>query len=293
MAAIAIDPFEGSAGTRFRIVEIEDERSPLAREALSLLRSAFPPPERQPIEQIAMEIAEKRLGLLTSYDFHLFASLSGEGRVMAIASGVYLGGVNAGFVTYLAVGEEYRSQRIGRALRTSLIDAFRQDARALDWLELASVIGEVRQDSPWLERLIRERSAIPFDFTYYHPGQEPEPGAVRWVLYRQPIGDRRENLPYREVRQLLYAIWRRATGCAGRWSARRSAPCSPSCTNKAHPFILPRPVEHRSGRVRAPARSALRRQRSTPASLALFPAIGQIVRIGECTISHRGWGAWR
>lgn len=221
MAAIAIDPFEGSAGTRFRIVEIEDERSPLAREALSLLRSAFPPPERQPIEQIAMEIAEKRLGLLTSYDFHLFASLSGEGRVMAIASGVYLGGVNAGFVTYLAVGEEYRSQRIGRALRTSLIDAFRQDARALDWLELASVIGEVRQDSPWLERLIRERSAIPFDFTYYHPGQEPEPGAVRWVLYRQPIGDRRENLPYREVRQLLYAIWRRAYRV--RWPLEREA----------------------------------------------------------------------
>lgn len=191
------------------IVEVEDERAPLAKEALSLIREAFEPHERQPLDQIAMEIAEKRLGLLTSYDFHLFAARSEMGGVMAIAAGVYLGGVNAGMVTYLAVRPEYRSRELGRRMRVRLVEAFRRDARQAEWDDLYWVVGEVRMDNPWLARLVRDRGAIPFDLTYYHPGVGPGSGEA-WVLYRQPIGDSRPELPAVEVRRLIYAIWRRA-----------------------------------------------------------------------------------
>lgn len=193
-----------------RIVEIDDELTGLAREALGLIEAAFPPAERQPIEQIAMELAEKRLDLLTSYDFHLFAAVVPSGEVAGVASGVYLGGVNTGFVTYLAVRDRYRARKLGRRLRHALINAFRRDAIALEWGRLAAIVGEVRLESPWLARLVRDRAVLPLDLRYYHPGMNPATENARWILYRQPDGDDRSELPVAEVRQLLYAIWRRA-----------------------------------------------------------------------------------
>jgi hypothetical protein len=193
------------------VVEVEDERSAVAAQALDIIVKAFRSSERQPIEQIAMEIGEKRLGLLTSYDFHLFAALvPEEERVLAVASGVYLGGVNAGFVTYLAVEKAARERRLGRTLRVALVDAFRKDARHLGWPDLAAVVGEVRRESRWLRRLVRERGVLPLDLNYYHPGEDPADQPSPWILYRQPVADHRPELPVLEVRQLLYAIWRRA-----------------------------------------------------------------------------------
>ena len=193
-----------------RFVEVLDERDVIAERALGLIERAFPPRERQPIAQIAMEIAEKRLGLLTSYDFHLIAAESEAGEVMAVVSGVYLGGVNTGFVTYLAVDPAHRARRLGRGLRTALIEAFRRDARSLEWPDVAAVVGEVRLDSPWLQRLVRDRAVLPLDLTYFHPGEDPSSPDAEWILYRQPVADERSALPVEEVRQLLYAIWRRA-----------------------------------------------------------------------------------
>ena len=193
-----------------RIVEILDERAPLAREALGLIRDCFPLHERQPLDQMAMEIEEKRLGLLTSLDFHLFGAISESGRALAVSAGVYLGGINAGLVTYLAVRPGNRGLQLGRRLRVRLVEAFRADAHAGGHDDLKWVVGEVKLENPWLRRLVRERSAIPFDLGYLHPGIRPEEMAERWILYRQPVGDTREELPADEVRKLLYAIWRRA-----------------------------------------------------------------------------------
>lgn len=193
-----------------RVVEIDDERTPLAEQALKLIETAFIPAERQPLEQIAMEIGEKRLGFLTFYDFHLFAAVDPEGSVVGVASGVYLGGVNTGFVSYLAVREEYRAKQLGRRLRRALVDAFKAGSRQLEWDSLAAVVGEVRLDSPWLSRLVRDRAALPLGFEYFHPGIRPGNDGPRWILYRQPVGDDRPSLPILEVLQLLYAIWRRA-----------------------------------------------------------------------------------
>lgn len=209
-----------SVQQELQVVRVEDERTPLAKGALSLIEEVFPPRDRQPIHQIAMEIAERRLGLLTSYDFHLFAAVDAEERVHGIAAGVYLGGVNAGFVTYVAVRPEARERQLGRRLRVRLVDTFRAGARQLEWEELAWVLGEVRQENPWLRRLIRDRAAIPFHLRYFHPGVDLDGPDTEWVLYRQPVADHREELPADEVRRLLYAIWRRAYRV--RWPLERA-----------------------------------------------------------------------
>lgn len=193
-----------------RIVEIEDERDPLATAALDLVQQMFAPADRQPVSEMLSELAERRLGLFSNYNYHLLAAcFEGDPEPAGSIIGVYLGGVNAGFVMYLAVRREYRGRRIARLLRPRLIEAFRADARRLGREELGWVLGEVRATSPWLRRLIRTRGAIPFDLDYYHPGMTPG-GAERYILYRQPVGDHRRELSAALTRRIIYAIYRRA-----------------------------------------------------------------------------------
>lgn len=192
-----------------RIVEIRDEREPLADAALAVIADMFPSAERQPLAELRSEVAERRLGILSGYNFHLLTALYEEETEPAgTIIGLYLDGVNAGFITYLAVRRQYRGRRLARLLRPQLIEAFRADARQSGHDELAWILGEVRAESPWLKRLVRTRGAIPFDLEYYHPGMTLDP-PERYILYRQPVGDHRRDLPVELVRRTLYAIYRR------------------------------------------------------------------------------------
>jgi GNAT superfamily N-acetyltransferase len=193
-----------------RIVEIVDERDPLAEPALGLVQQMFTPADRQPVAEMMSELAERRLGLFSTYNFHLLAAVfEGEEEPAGSIIGVYLGGVNAGFIMYLAVRREHRGRRIARLLRPRLIEAFRADARRSGRDDLAWVLGEVRASSPWLRRLVRTRGAIPFDLEYYHPGMTPGEGEP-YVLYRQPVADLRHELSAALTRRIIYAIYRRA-----------------------------------------------------------------------------------
>jgi GNAT superfamily N-acetyltransferase len=194
------------------IVEIADERAPLASEALGLITASFAREDRHPLAHLRSEIAEKRLRLLSIYDFHLLARLDDDAdeRVTAVAIGVYLAGVNCGFISYLAVRTDLRGRGAGREVRGALIEAFREDARRSGRVDLDAVVGEVKANSPWIFRLVRDRGAIPLDLTYYHPGMTPGASPDPYLLYREPIGDHRRELSALEVRQLIYAVWRRA-----------------------------------------------------------------------------------
>ena len=192
-----------------RIVEIVDERTPMAEAVLEPIAEAFRPPDRQSLDELRSEIAEKRLDLLSAYDYHLLAMLDGAGDVMGTVVGVYLEGVNACFVTYLAVRPAYRGAGVARRLRTCLVGLCRADARRAEWDDLAWVLGEVRHDNLWLRRLIAERGAVVLELDYYHPGMVPGAAPVRYVLYRQPVGDTRRTLPAQEVRRVLFAVYRR------------------------------------------------------------------------------------
>jgi len=192
-----------------RIVELVDEQEVGATAALDLIENTFERRDRQPVEELRSEIAERRLRLTTAQEFHLLAALDDESGVIAAVTGVYLDGINAGFVTYLAVRDDRRRHGIGRRLRAGLVERFRVDARLAGFDELAWVLGEVRLSSPWLKRLVRKRSVVPFDITYYHPGVRP-PDRPLHALYRQPVGDSGEVVSADLVRRLLYAIYRRA-----------------------------------------------------------------------------------
>lgn len=203
------DATHEAMNTELQAVEVLDERTPLADAVLALIERSFPPHERHSTEALRAEIAESRLGLLTSYHYHLLALVDDRGEPRATIAGRYLAGLNAGFITYLAVDPSMRGRWLGREVRSGLVDVFREDARRAGHEDLAWMLGEVQIGSRWLSALVRHGRAIPFDLTYYHPGMLPGASAERYVLYRQPILDERPVLSAGEVRRVLYSVWRR------------------------------------------------------------------------------------
>ena len=196
-----------SGAEGLRVVTIDDERTPLAREALELISEAIG--DVQPVDDLLSEIEESRRGMASGGAYHLVAMLDAEGWPAAAAAGIYLQAVNAGFITYLAVRRDVRGLLLGRGLRAHLVDAIRAEARATRGVEPAWTVGEVRRESRWLRTLVRAGTAIPFAFPYFHPWM-PRRSEGRYVLYREPLADPRPTLPAEEVVHLVYAIWRRA-----------------------------------------------------------------------------------
>lgn len=199
-------PEEDSTLGTLSIVEVLDEREPLAESAIRLIESAFRLVDRQPLGELRSEIGEKRMGFVN--DFHLLAARSGE-EVVGVVGGVYLTDVNAGFITYLTVSPEHRGQELAPALRGSLVEIFRSDARRAGLGDLAWVVGEVRTDNNWLRRLVEAREVVVFDLDYFAPIASPRAGAPEYLLYRQLVGDVSPTVPAHEVQRLLYAIFRR------------------------------------------------------------------------------------
>ena len=190
-----------------RVVMVDDERTPLATEALELISVAIG--DVQPVNDLLSEVEERRRGMPSGGDYHLLAMVDDAGRAAAAAAGIYLEGVNAGFITYLAVREDQRRRRLGRELRAHLVEALREEARRKRGEDLAWVVGEVRRESPWLRTLVSQGRAIPFDLRYFHPWM-PRRAERTYVLYREPVTDTRAELPSPEVAALLRAIWLRA-----------------------------------------------------------------------------------
>lgn len=194
-------------GAELRTVAIPDERDPLARETLELISESIG--DVQPVDDLLSELEECRRGMATGGDYHLLATVDGDGRPVAAAAGIWLEAVNAGFITYLAVHPEKRGMFLGREVRAHLVEAIRQEAQRKRGADPAWVVGEVKRQSPWLRTLVNAGEAIPFAFPYFHPWM-PRRSEGRYVLYREPMADARPTLPADEVVRLVYAIWRRA-----------------------------------------------------------------------------------
>jgi hypothetical protein len=194
-------------GSELRVVAIDDERVPLARETLELISESIG--DVQPVDDLLSELEECRRGMSTGGDYHLLAMIDGDGRPAAAAAGIYLEAVNAGFITYLAVRSDVRGMFLGRGLRAHLVEAIRQESQRKTGGDPLWVVGEVKRQSPWLRTLVSAGEAIPFAFPYFHPWM-PRRSEGRYVLYREPMADARPTLPADEVVRLVYAIWRRA-----------------------------------------------------------------------------------
>ncbi len=138
--------------SEFRLVTVDDERLPLATRALDLIVHSIG--DVQPVEDLLTEVEERRRGMPSGGNYHLLAMVDEAEHPVAAAAGVYLKGVNAGFITYLAVRQDQRGREIGRTLRTELVNAMRAEARETAGRDLDWVVGEVRRESPWLRTLV-------------------------------------------------------------------------------------------------------------------------------------------
>ena len=191
-----------------RVVEVTDERGPLARRSICLIQEAIW--DVHPTGFLLRELEETRRGVARGGGYHLLAMLGADGEEpLAAAAGAYLQTVNAGFVSYLAVREDLRGQGLGRELRGHLLDTFRAQARREGGAELGNVLGEVERESPWLRMMVREGRVMPLDFPYFHPWMARQSEGY-YALYREPLADTRPELPSEEVARMVEAIWRRA-----------------------------------------------------------------------------------
>lgn len=201
MAERALDP-------RLRIREIHATTDPAFRSSHRLLTRIFPRAEMLPRTAWEHVLQERDAGVWTDLNWHLLAA-EHDGRLVGAATGSYLGNVDVGLIGYIAVREAARALGVGPRLRWGLRLAFERDAKKLRHRPLKALVGEVRQDNPWLRSLVG-RGAIAFDLTYYQPSLRRSGKTVPLVLYYQPLDVSRSSLPAADVRRLLYTIWRRA-----------------------------------------------------------------------------------
>jgi hypothetical protein len=176
--------------------------------AHALLRRAFSRAEMLPLSDWKNALRERAEGLWLDQAWHLLVA-ERNGRVVAAATGAYLGNVNVGIVGYIAVTPVARASGLGPRLRNALRRKFDGDARGLGHAGAWAIVGEVRDDNPWLGVLVRRERAIALDFPYYQPSLGDDRDAVPLVLYYQPLRRAQRSLSSAYLRRLLYTMWRR------------------------------------------------------------------------------------
>ncbi len=195
----------GRAAAQVR--EILSADDPAFTTAYNLLRREFPHAELLPVRVWRNAMRERRVGLWTDISWHLIVA-ERKARLVAAATGSYLGNVNVGFVGYIAVGPAVRTLGLGPRMRRALRRKFETDAHHSGHKALGAIVGEVRRNNPWLRHLVRE-GAIALDFPYCQPSLDHDKESVPLVLYYQPLGTAKKTLGVAELRRLLYTMWRR------------------------------------------------------------------------------------
>jgi GNAT superfamily N-acetyltransferase len=175
--------------------------------SFDLYRRVFPKDEQMPKRYFYEHITEAKLGLARPFNFHYLVATRGD-RVLGFGCCTYLALVNMGFIDYLAVDAGAKGKGVGTKLRARLVKELCQDARAAEHEDLVAVLGETREDSPWLRRLLRQ-GAFALDIDYLQPPLEDDKNPVELVLYVQPVAEPFDSLPSDEVRQVLYTLYRR------------------------------------------------------------------------------------
>lgn len=197
------------SSARVTVREVQRETDPAFRPAYHLLRKEFPHAEMSPFRDWTNALRERRQGLWTDVGWHLLV-VERDGKVLAAASGTYLGNVNVGVIGYVAVRPTARALGLGPRIRRALHRRFERDAQQINGRPLEAIVGEVRADNPWLRTLVRRQGAIALDFDYLQPSLSRDREPVSLVFYYQPLGAPRRWLDAAYLRRLLYTLWRRA-----------------------------------------------------------------------------------
>ncbi len=188
--------------------EIVHSTDPAIRRVHDLVRRTFHSNKLVGIHEWRDSLREKEAGLWSDIRWHLVVAEM-AGRVVGVASGMYLGNINIGVVGYLAVGARARGLGVGSKLRARLRASFHRDARRIAAKPLEAVIGEVRRDNPWLRSLVRNERVLALDFRYLQPKLRPGDKPVSLVLYYEGIARPIRRLASARLRTILYTTWRR------------------------------------------------------------------------------------
>ncbi len=188
--------------------EIMHSTDPAIRRVHALVRRTFHSNKLVGIHEWRDSLREQEAGLWADIRWHLHIA-EHLGRVVGVASGMYLGNINIGVVGYLAVSASARGLGVGSRLRARLRASFHRDARKVSGKQLEAVIGEVRRDNPWLRSLVRNDRVLALDFTYLQPRLRPGDKPVSLVLYYEGIARPLRRLASARIRTILYTTWRR------------------------------------------------------------------------------------
>lgn len=200
---------ERVAARRIAIRAIGSASDPAFGVAHAMLRREFHRAEMLPVNDWRNALRERKERLWTDVAWHLLVA-ERDGRVIAAASGSYLGNVNTAIIGYIAVTPEARSYGLGPRLRRSLVQRFQRDARRVRRAPLEAIVGEVREDNPWLRHLVQRAGAIALDFPYLQPSLSKGGKPVPLVMYYQPLLRPKRSVSAAMLRRLLYSIWRRS-----------------------------------------------------------------------------------
>ena len=199
---------EPRAPKRITVREIVDPRDPALTATYALLRTNFSRGERVDRREWTASLREREAGMLSDLAWHLIIA-ERDGEVLGLVSGTYVGSVNVGVVGYLAIAEAGRGEGLGTRLRNHLRRRFARDAERIAHRPLTGIIGEVSPGNPWLRRLARSPRVLMLDFPYYQPRLRDDDDPSPFVLYIEAFGNARRRIPVAELKQILFAIWRR------------------------------------------------------------------------------------
>jgi ribosomal protein S18 acetylase RimI-like enzyme len=194
---------------RITVREIRAANDPAFAAAHAMLRREFHRAEMLPVSDWRNALRERAERLWTDLAWHLLVA-ERDGAVIGAASGLYLGNVNTGLIGYIAVAQETRSYGLGPRMRRALLRRFQSDAKRVLGMPLEAMVGEVREDNPWLRHLVRRTGSIALDFPYVQPSLSAAKKPVPLVMYYQPLVRPRRSVSVAALRRLLYSIWRRA-----------------------------------------------------------------------------------
>jgi GNAT superfamily N-acetyltransferase len=112
------------------LLELTDTRSDIARQALALYESAFPPAERVPVEGIIDSIRQRGSASGTDGCIPHFFTVVQDSRALGLAFYGYFRHTRLGFLYYLAVQPDLRGRGLGAWLLRKALEMLPQDAAA-------------------------------------------------------------------------------------------------------------------------------------------------------------------
>ncbi len=197
---------EASLKKEFLIDEITNSQDSVLSQAIFLLQNGLLPHEVDSEADLRKSIENQSTFFPDSY--HML-TLKQDKKILGVSVGYYIAEVNIGFISYVVVEKDSGRLGLGKILRTELLRKFGEDAQNAGKSIPFGYIGEVKDNNPWLQMLIRNYKVTPFDLPYMQPPMREGDAPSPLVLYFQKHPEFAGELDNKMVLQSISAIYRK------------------------------------------------------------------------------------